>query len=70
MTVVDLVTERDSNTLVEVASLLIEVADKDAVDPSGRRLVRVREISSIWPLNIMDCLAFSSRYLMASMRIF
>lgn len=70
MTSDDLATARDSSTLVEVVSLLIEVADRAAVDPSGKRLVRVRETSSIWPLSIMDCLAFSSRYLMASMRIF
>ena len=58
----------DSNTLDEVASLLIEVAVISAVVPSGSRLVSLREISSIWPKIIMDCLAFSSKYLWASKR--
>lgn len=70
MTVLALAVASDSSTLDEVASRLMDVADNCAVDPSGSRLVSVREISSIWPESIMDCLAFSSRYLMASMRIF
>ncbi len=70
MIVLALAVVRDSNTFEEVASRLMDVAESCAVDPSGSRLVSVREISSIWPESIMDCLAFSSRYLMASMRIF
>ncbi len=61
---------RDSSTFAEVVRRETEVAVSSAVDPSGSRLVSVRDTSSIRPDSIMDCLAFSSRYLMASMRIF
>lgn len=70
MTVLALAVARDSSTFEEVASLLSEVEVMAAVIPFGSCLVSVREIFSIWPLNIMDCLAFSSKYLIASMRIF
>lgn len=61
---------KDSKTLAEVVMREREVAEREAVEPSGSFWVMVRDTSSMRPDSIMDCLAFSSRYLMASMRIF